>query len=165
MNEGNSMSTKKQQPMQIGRKAHDFTLDDQNEKSFTLSDFKGKKILLSFHPLAWTSVCSKQMQSLEKNKKYFEKFNTIAVGISIDSSPCKNAWAKNLNIKNTKLLADFWPHGAVAQVYGIFNKKDGVSERVNIIVDENQITSFVKIYRPAQLPNIKEIIKFLGKNE
>jgi peroxiredoxin len=156
---------KKKQPIQIERKALEFSLEDQNEKLFTLSDFKGKKILLSFHPLAWTSICSKQMQSLEKNQKYFDTLNTIAVGISVDSAPCKKAWAKDLNIRNTRLLADFWPHGAVAQAYGIFNEKDGVSKRVNIIVDENQTISFVKIYPPAQLPDIKEIIKFLGKNE
>ena len=154
---------KKRQPIQIGRKTYDFTLDDQNEKQFTLSDFKGKKILLSFHPLAWTSVCSKQMQSLEKNKKNFEKLNAITVGLSVDSSPCKKAWAKELGIKSIRLLADFWPHGAIAQEYGIFDEIDGVSKRANIIVDENQTIIFVKIYPPAQLPDIKEIIKFLEK--
>jgi len=105
----------KKQSICVGGKAPDFILDDHKEKPFKLSDFTGKKILLSFHPLAWTSVCAKQMQSLEKNKKYFDKLNTIAVGISVDPTPSKNAWAKKLGIKNTRLLSDFWPHGAVAQ--------------------------------------------------
>ncbi len=105
----------KKQIIKIGDKAPDFTLDDHNEKPFRLSDTKGKKILLSFHPLAWTSVCAQQMQSLEENKKYFDKNNTIAVGISVDPTPSKKAWAQYLDIKNTRLLSDFWPHGAVAQ--------------------------------------------------
>jgi len=147
----------------IGQKAADFTVDDQNEQPFKLSDFKGKKVLLSFHPLAWTSVCAQQMKTLEENKKKFEKNNTIAVGVSVDPAPSKKAWAKELGIKNTRLLSDFWPHGKVAQLYGIFRQEDGVSERANIIIDEDQKISFVKVYPIGQLPDIKEVIRFLEK--
>ena len=145
-----------------GKKAPTFILDDHNEKPFKLSDFKRKKILLSFHPLAWTSVCAKQMQSLEESKRNFDKTNTIAVGISVDPTPSKKAWAEHLGIKNTRLLSDFWPHGAIAKQYGIFRDDDGISERANIIVDEEQNISFMKIYPISQLPDIEEIIRFLG---
>jgi len=150
-------------PLKVGTKAIDFVLDDQNEKPFELSKFKGKKVILSFHPLAWTPVCAKQMQSLEKHKKNFDKNNTIAVGISVDSAPSKKAWAKHLKIKSSRLLSDFWPHGKVAQEYGIFRKDEGISERANIIVDEKQNILFVKIYPISQLPDIMEIINFLEK--
>ena len=66
-----------------GDKAPDFELFDHNEKAFRLSDFKGKRVVLSFHPLAWTSVCAKQMKSLEENYDEFKKLNTVAVGINI----------------------------------------------------------------------------------
>lgn len=155
----------KKQLLQIGKKAPDFTLPDHNDKPFRLSDNEGKKILLSFHPLAWTPVCAKQMQSLEKNKKYFDQNNTVAVGLSVDPTPSKKAWAKELEIKNTRLLSDFWPHGAVAQQYGIFNTIDGISKRANIIIDEDQTMIFKKIYPPAQLPDIKEILAFLEKKQ
>jgi peroxiredoxin len=145
----------------VGEKAQDFTLFDHNDKKFKLSDFKGKRILLSFHPLAWTSVCAKQMQSLEKNFDEFKKLKTIAVGINIDSVPSKNAWAKTLGIKKTRLLSDFWPHGNVAQMYGIFREKDGFSERANIIINENQELDFIKIYEIPELPDIKEILTYL----
>jgi peroxiredoxin len=145
----------------LGKKASNFILDDHNEKSFKLSDFKGKKVLLSFHPLAWTSVCAKQMKSLEKNKKQFDTLNTIAVGVSVDTVPSKKAWAKALGIKNTRLLSDFWPHGKIAQLYGIFRGDDGISERANIIIDEDQNISFVKVYPIAELPDIKEILRIL----
>ena len=145
----------------VGEKALNFTLFDQNKKEFKLSDFKGKRVLLSFHPLAWTGVCAKQMQSLEKNIDEFKKLNTIAVGINIDSIPSKNAWAKALNIKKTRLLSDFWPHGKVAQMYGVFREKDGFSERANIIINENQEIDFVKLYEIPELPEIKEILTYL----
>jgi len=146
----------------LGEKVRDFNLKDQLGKDFTLSEFVGRKILLSFHPLAWTSVCAKQMQSLEENRGAFEKRNTVAVGLSVDSVPCKKAWAEELKIEHTRLLADFWPHGALANQLGIFRDKDGFSERANIIIDEQGKVMFVKVYPTKELPDINEIIKALG---
>lgn len=146
-----------------GKDAIDFSLKDHNKLDIKLSNFIGKKILLSFHPLAWTSVCAEQMKSLEKNYDIFKDLNTIAFGVNVDSIPSKNAWAKSLNIKNTSLLSDFWPHGEVAKLYHLFREKDGFSERANIIIDENQKIIFEKIYDISQLPDIDEIITFLKK--
>ena len=147
----------------VGDNALGFSLNDQNEEEFTLSDLKGKKVLLSFHPLAWTPVCSEQMKSLEKNKDVFDSLNAVAVGVSIDTVPSKKAWARSLGIKNTRLLSDFWPHGRVAETYGIFRIKDGFSERANVIVDERQKVVFFKIYELGQLPDIHEVIDALKK--
>lgn len=147
--------------LKIGDKAPDFTLMDNRNKEFKLSDFKGKKVLLSFHPLAWTSVCAAQMKSLEDNKAVLDGLNTVAVGLSIDAVPTKNAWAKNLGIKDTRLLSDFWPHGGVAKQYGAFREKEGFSERENIIIDENGRVEFIKVYRIDELPPIDEIINFI----
>ncbi len=144
-----------------GDKAPDFTLLDHNEKKFKLSHFKGKRILLSFHPLAWTSVCAKQMKSLEYNFDEFKKLNTVAVGINVDTIPSKKAWAETLKIKNTSLLSDFWPHGKVAKLYNIFIEKKGFSKRANIIINENQRIEFVRIYEISELPDISEILTFL----
>jgi peroxiredoxin len=101
------------------------------------------------------------MQSLEKNKKIFDKLNTIAVGLSVDSVPCKAAWAKSIKIKQTKLLSDFWPHGNVAESLGLFREQDGISQRANVIIDEMGKVCFVKVYPIAELPDIDEIINFL----
>ena len=151
--------------VKAGDKAKDFALKDQNDKELRLSDLKGKKVLLSFHPLAWTKVCADQMKSLEENYHRFEKLNTVALGISVDPVPSKNAWAKELGIKNTRLLSDFWPHGDIATLYGIFRNKNGFSERANIVVDEKQRVVFVKVYPIHQLPDIEEIIKVLGVSD
>ncbi len=103
------------------------------------------------------------MMSLENNKNTFDSLKAIAVGLSVDTVPSKKAWAKSLGIKNTRLLSDFWPHGKVAELYGIFRTKDGFSERANIIIDEEQKIAFFKIYDLGQLPDILEIIDILRK--
>jgi peroxiredoxin len=146
----------------VGSKAPDFILKDQDGKEIQLSEVKGKKVVLSFHPLAWTKVCAEQMKSLEANYERFEKLNTIALGLSVDAVPSKKAWAKELAIEKTRLLSDFWPHGEVAKLYGIFREKDGFSERANIIVDENLKVIFAKTYPISQVPDIEEVIKFLA---
>ncbi|HEX7504143.1 MAG TPA: redoxin domain-containing protein [Syntrophales bacterium] len=148
--------------LSVGAKVKDFTLKDQNGQDFKLSAFAGKKVLLSFHPLAWTSVCAKQMQALEKNLKFFEKAGTVAVGLSVDSVPCKAAWAKSLKVKKTRLLADFWPHGKVASALGLF-RKEGFSERANILVDEKGKVAWLKVYPIRELPDIREVLAALRK--
>jgi len=113
--------------IEVGNVAPDFTLEDQSEREVTLSEFKGKKrVVLSFHPLAWTSVCRAQMQDLEKHRVDFDRLNCVAIGLSVDSVPCKKAWAEAIDVKETPLLADFWPHGGVAEAYDIGPKGDGL---------------------------------------
>jgi len=155
------MMEKKKEQLSTGRTAPDFTLKDQNSADFRLSEAGVKRVLLSFHPMAWTSVCAKQMQSLEQNRDRFESMNTLPLGISIDTIPSKKAWADSLGIRNTALLSDFWPHGKVAKDYGIFRDQHGTSERANIIVDDNGKIIFTRIYEISQLPDIEEIIRFI----
>ena len=147
--------------IQLGKMVKNFTLQDQFGQDFVLSKLRGRRVVLSFHPLAWTPVCTLQMQSLEKNKKVFDKFNTIAAGLSVDSVPCKAAWAKAIKIKQTRLLSDFWPHGNVAKSLGLFREQNGFSQRANVILDESGKVCFVKVYPISELPNIDEIIAFL----
>lgn len=147
--------------IKLGKTIKNFSLRDQFGQDFILSRMKGRRVMLSFHPLAWTPVCTRQMQALEKNKKVFDKLNTIAVGLSVDSSPSKAAWAKAIKIKYTKLLADFWPHGNVAKILGLFREQNGFSQRANVILDKAGKVCFVKVYPIAELPDIDEIIAFL----
>ncbi len=149
--------------IKIGNEIQDFSLRDHKKKDVHLRDFRDKKVLLSFHPLAWTKVCAEQMNSLEKNHELFDKLNTVAFGISVDPIPSKRAWARELGITHIRLLSDFWPHGEVARSYGIFREKEGVSERANIIIDEEQKVIFFKIYLIHELPDIAEITKILEK--
>lgn len=140
-----------------GEKGKPFVLKDNRDREIRLADFKGKKVLLSFHPLAWTKICAEQMKALEANREKFEALNIVALGLSVDSVPSKNAWAKSLGVENTPLLCDFWPHGRVAKAYGIFRQANGFSERANILLDERQRVFFLKIYPIALLPDLEEI--------
>ncbi len=149
--------------VEVGDTAKDFLLKDQNDQEISLRSLSGKKILLSFHPLAWTRVCAEQMKSLEANLEKFAELNTVPLGISVDPGPCKKAWAKELGIEKTSLLCDFWTHGQVAADYGIFKEDKGISERANIIISEEGKVIFMKIYPISELPDITEIINELGK--
>lgn len=145
----------------VGDVAPDFTASDQDKNDFTMSEHRGKKVLLSFHPLAWTSICADQMKSLEADKEAFDSLSTVAVGMSVDTVPSKKAWAESLGIKETRLISDFWPHGEIAKKYGIFNEEHGFSRRANIIVDEEGKVAWIKVYEPKTLPDINEVLDML----
>ncbi len=147
----------------VGDKFADFSLKNQKDAAIDTAALDEKRLLLSFHPLAWTDICSRQMQSLEEYFGTFQTLNTVALGLSVDSVPCKKAWADSLSIAKTDLLADFWPHGGLALKLGIFIDRFGFSERANLIVDENRKVIFAKIYQLKELPDISEIIDFLKK--
>lgn len=147
--------------IEVGDVAPDFTLKDQSGREVSLSELREKKVVLSFHPMAWTSVCRVQMQDLEKHREDFDRLNTVALGLSVDSVPSKKAWAEAIGVEGTRLLADFWPHGGVAQAYGIFREKNGTSERAVFIVDSEGVVRFKKRYPINEAPDIGEILRAL----
>ena len=152
------------EPIKIGDNAPDFNVKDNHDQDIKLSNYKGKKVLLSFHPLAWTPVCTDQMRALETNWERFQQLNTVPLGFSVDAPPCKKVWGTALAIKNLSLPSDYWPHGKIAQDYGIFNETDGVSQRANIIVDEQGKVKWVKVYPSGQLPDLEEVLQVLSGN-
>lgn len=147
--------------IKAGDLAPDFTIKDNHKEVVRLSDYLGKKVLLSWHPQAWTSVCTDQMRALEANWDRFQALNTVPLGMSVDAIPCKAAWAAVLSIRNMRLPCDFWPHGKVADDYGIFINKIGMSERANILVDETGKVIWVKVYPMKELPDIQEVFAVL----
>ena len=142
-----------------GYKLNNFTLQDHNENEVSLEDYKGKKVLLSFHPLAWTGVCTKQMKALDDNYQDFEDNNTVAFGVNVEATPSKKAWADDMELKNLKILSDFWPHGELAKELGIFIEEHGFSGRVNILLDEQGKVVWVKEYEIPELPDINEVLE------
>ena len=114
--------------------------------------------MLSWHPLAWTSVCTDQMRDLERNYRRFEENGVVVLGMSVDSAPSKSAWAKILLLNNVRILADFHPLGKVAKEYGLFSEEYGASKRANVLIDEKGIVCWVKKYEIRTLPDIEEVI-------
>lgn len=147
--------------IKVGESARNFEIKAQNDEIVSLESLRGKKVLLSFHPLSWTSVCAEQMKLLEKYFKEFESLNVVPLGISVDPVPSKRAWSESLGLKNLKILSDFWPHGEVSKSFGLFIDKFGFSERANVLLDENGIVIFVKVYPIKQIPDFEEIIAFI----
>lgn len=147
--------------MDLGEKVNNIRLKDQHGELLDISTLRGKKVLLSFHPLAFTKICSQQMKALEENYQEFENLNVIPLGISVDPVPAKHAWARELGLKRLRILSDFWPHGEVAQILGIFRNDDGFSERANIILDEEGKIIFKKVYEIKTLPDLSEILDFI----
>lgn len=145
--------------IQVGEKAPDFKLEDQSGNEVSLKDFAGKKVLLSWHPLAFTSICALQMNSLEDNAKRFQEANTVVLGMSVDAQPSKEAWAESLGLKEVQILADFHPHGEVSKAYGLFNDEMGASVRANVLVDEEGTVIWAKEYPLKETPDVEEVFE------
>lgn len=148
-----------------GDPAPDFTLRNQQNKEVTPMALEGNRILLSFHPLAWTSICEIQMRTLEAKKSVFEDMDVIAYGLSVDSAQSKKAWADAIDVKGTNLLADFWPHGKVASDYGLFMEDMGASNRANVLIGLDRRIEWIKVYETLQVPDIEEIINFISSQQ
>ena len=150
--------------IELGRKVENYNFKDHNDDEIKLDQLKGKKVLLSFHPLAFTSVCANQMKALDEEYEKFEDLNTKVLGISVDALPSKKAWAEELEVKNISLVSDFWPHGEFSQQVDIFNEEHGFSKRANIILDEEGKVIFAKEYEISEIPNVDELLTAIKAN-
>ncbi len=147
----------------VGSDAPDFELRNHTGGAVRLSDFRGKKnVVLAFHPLAFTPVCSVQMQTYEKAHDQFAGLDTVVFGISVDASPAKRAWSESLGGIHFDLLSDFHPHGGVASAYGVM-RQDGISERALIVVDRRGKVAWAKLYDIPEQPNLDDLLRALTK--
>lgn len=140
---------------------YDFTLANQFDEEVRFGDLKGKKFLLSFHPMAWTPVCSIQMQDLDARYERFAERGIIPYGVSIDQQYSKKAWADSLGLKGLELLADFWPHGALAAELGCFIQEDGISGRQNYLVGPDGTVIWTRKHDISEQPDFDAILREL----
>jgi peroxiredoxin len=147
--------------LKVGDKIPEFELRDHNDKPHKISDYKGKKVLLSLHPFAFTPVCKNQMQELDKKYDTFKELGVVPLGLSIDHQPAKAAWAEAIGIKKLPLLTDFWPHGKVSQDMDLFLDDMGTSARANVLIDEEGKVEWIKTYELSEQPDFDEIIDYL----
>jgi peroxiredoxin/glutaredoxin len=153
--------------LRVGQKAPDFSLPTQLNKVIRLSDFRGKNVVLAFFPLAWTPVCTNQIPSYQDLLEKFEEENTQVLGISVDHVPCLQAWAKSLGGITFPLFSDFWPHGKVAELFGVL-REDGRSERAVFVIDKEGVIRDMDIHDINDQPDNFELMETLqqinGKN-
>ena len=117
-----------------GEQAPDFTLRDQDGEEVSLSDYRGKKVLLVFYPFDFSNVCSDQLSLYQEVKPEIEAKGVTMLGISIDHPYAHKAFQEKLGI-DTTLLADFEPKGAVAKAYGSYVDSIGMANRTLVLVD------------------------------
>ena len=122
--------------IETGSTAPDFDLEVDGSARVRLSDYRGRRnVLLVFHPFAFTPVCEEEARDLQENREAFESAETDVVLVSCDPAPARQAWKRQLGLTYT-LASDFWPHGAAARAYGVFNEKTGGPIRGTFLIDK-----------------------------
>ncbi len=136
--------------IRVGDLAPDFTLKDQNNEEFTLSAHRGEQaVLIVFYPLAFTGICTGELCAVRDDMSAFENDAVLTVSISVDSVYTHKIFAEREGYE-FPLLADFWPHGGVAQTYGVFNEVAGIANRGTFLVDKDGIVRFAEMNNPGE---------------
>jgi peroxiredoxin len=118
-----------------GEVAPEFDLAVSERERVKLSDFRGRSnVLLVFHPFAFTPVCEDEARDLQENLQSFREASTEIVFVSCDASAARQAWKRELGAEYT-FASDFWPHGAAAKAYGVFNEANGAPHRGTFLID------------------------------
>ncbi|HWA17262.1 MAG TPA: redoxin domain-containing protein, partial [Gemmatimonadales bacterium] len=121
-----------------GTPAPDFTLSATPDQRVSLSEFRGRPVILVFYPADWSPVCGDQLALYNELRSEFHKFQAEVVGISVDGTWCHAAFREARHYHFT-LLSDFEPKGAVAKQYGVYRPADGTSERALFVIDKDGI--------------------------
>ena len=125
--------------IETGSEAPDFDLEVDASHRVRLSDFRSRRnVLLVFHPFAFTPVCEEEALDLQENLPSFESADTDVLLVSCDSSAARRAWKEKLGLTYT-VASDFWPHGAVAKAYGVFDAERGAPVRGTFLIDRQGI--------------------------
>jgi mycoredoxin-dependent peroxiredoxin len=134
----------------IGSTAPDFSLKDQNGRPVALSAYRGEKnVLVVFFPLAFTGICQGELDEIRDNLPRYENDDTATVAISVGPPPTHKIWAIQSGF-TFPVLSDFWPHGAVAQAYGVFNDVAGVPNRGTFVIDRSGVVQFAEMKQPGE---------------
>jgi peroxiredoxin (alkyl hydroperoxide reductase subunit C) len=149
--------------VKVGDPAPDFTLPALTGEKVLLSQYHGKKnVVLSFVPAAWTPVCSDQWPGYNIVKDIFDENNTILLGITVDNIPTLYAWTNQMGKLWFPVLSDFWPHGAVAEKYGVL-RSDGVSERALFVIDKKGMLRYINVNDINKRPPLEDLVSALEK--
>jgi peroxiredoxin len=121
-----------------GAAAPDFTLKSTPDQEVSLSDFRGRPVVLAFYPADWSPVCGDQMALYNEMLSEFEALDAELLGISVDGAWCHSAFSRDRKL-HFPLLADFEPKGQVARLYGVYRQGDGSAERALFVIDATGI--------------------------
>ncbi|THJ75362.1 peroxiredoxin [Candidatus Frankia alpina] len=148
--------------VEVGSVAPDFSLKDQNNETITLSEFRGKRnVVLLFYPLTFTGVCQGELCSVRDDLGSFQDDNVQVLAVSVDSPFAHKVWAEQQGYE-FPLLADFWPHGAVAEAYGIFNAERGIAVRGTFVIDKEGVVRWKVVNNIPDARDQAEYLKALA---
>ena len=119
--------------VEIGQAAPEFAGTDQNGEARSLEGFRGTPVLLVFYPFTFTGICEAELCKLRDDHSVFTDAGVQVVAVSCDPGPSQKRWAEEQGW-NFPVLSDFWPHGAIAQAYGIFNAERGCAFRATFLI-------------------------------
>ena len=142
--------------IEVGQEAPDFELVDQNGEKVKLSSFRGiKNVVVVFFPFAFTGTCTGELCALRDDLSGFQNEKIQLLAISCDAMFTQKVFAEKEGYK-FPLLSDFWPHGATAEKYGVFNSERGLALRGTFIIDKQGIVRWSVINSPAEARNIAD---------
>lgn len=124
-----------------GTPAPDFTLKDTPDQTMTLSELRGRPVILLFYPADFSPICSNEVQLFNEVLPEFEKHEAQLLGISVDNVWCHLAFAAENHLRFS-LLSDFHPKGEVARSYHVYREEDGEAERAVYVIDNNGIIAW-----------------------
>ena len=123
--------------VEVGRPAPDFALKDQAGNDVSLSDYRGKQaVVLVFYPFTFTGVCQGELCEIRDDPSTFQDAGAAVLAISCDTRHAQAQWAEQQGF-TFPVLSDFWPHGAVARAYGVFNEDLGCANRASFVIDRD----------------------------
>jgi peroxiredoxin len=128
--------------LEVGRVAPDFTLKNQHGQSVALSGFRGRPVALIFYPFAFSGICTGELCEIRDNLTVFSDKSVELIAISCDHFFSNRVFADQEGYE-FDLLSDFWPHGAVAQAYGVFDETAGAARRGSFLIDPDGIVRWM----------------------
>ncbi|HZB29418.1 MAG TPA: peroxiredoxin [Streptosporangiaceae bacterium] len=148
--------------VEVGDSAPDFELTDQHGAPVKLSDFRGKKVVLVFYPLAFSGVCQGELCEIRDELPSFGDNQAQVLTVSVDSMFSHRAWAEQQGYE-FPLLSDFWPHGRVSREYGVFDEAKGIATRGTFIIDPEGIVRWKVVNAIPDARDLDEYRKVLAE--
>ena len=143
-----------------GSPAPEFTLSDQDGNRVSLSDFRGRTVVLVFYPADFSRVCTDQLSVYQEVLPQFEEAGAQLVGISVDGAFCHKAFQEHQGL-TIPLLADFHPKGEVAEAYDVYSEKHGVAGRALVMVGPDGLVQWSYLSPPLEIPGANLIFDAL----
>jgi len=156
-------------PLKIGDTAPEFELPavvGEDRTKFRLSEHQGKKnVILAFYPLDWTSTCTMHVPTYQTALEQLSKLDAQVAAISVDTLASHVAWQqKSIGKMDFPICSDAYPHGEVAQKYGLLRTGDpipGINDRAVFVVDKQGKIAFANVYELNDLPDVDDVIEVL----